>query len=282
MEKLLAMKKLIFIALVLLFQTSAYAAIHTETVEYKDGATLLQGYLAYDDSFQDPRPGVLIVHEWTGIGPYVERRAREIAGLGYVAFAADIYGKGIRPKNKQEAAMQAGIYKKDRALLRQRVNAGLLRLEKDPRVDRSRLAAIGYCFGGTTVLELARSGADVRGVVSFHGGLDSLAPQDAKNIKAKVLVLHGADDPFSPPKDVAAFQEELRHAGVDYQIVLYGGAVHAFTNPDTGNDPSTGAAYNATVDKRSWEAMTRFLREIFMRRKRGEESEAWERKCSHC
>ena len=276
------MKKLIFIALILLFQTSAYAAIRSETVEYQDGDAVLQGYLAYDDALQGPLPGVLIVHEWTGLGSYVKRRAQEIAGLGYVAFAADIYGKGIRPENRLEAATQAGIYKKDRALLRRRVNAGLLRLEKDPRVDRSCLAAIGYCFGGTTVLELARSGADVRGVVSFHGGLDSLAPQDAKNIKAKVLVLHGADDPFSPQKDVAAFQEELRNARVDYQVVLYGGAVHAFTNPDAGNDPSTGAAYNATADKRSWEAMTRFLREIFVRRKRGKESEEWERKCSHC
>jgi dienelactone hydrolase len=257
------MKKLIFIALILFFQTSAYAAIHSETVEYQDGDAVLQGYLAYDDALQGPLPGVLIVHEWTGLGSYVKRRAQEIAGLDYVAFAADIYGKGIRPKNQEEAAVQAGIYKKDRALMRRRVNAGLQALEKDPRVDRSRLAAIGYCFGGTTVLELARSGADVRGVVSFHGGLDSLAPEDAKNIKAKVLVLHGADDPLSPPKDVAAFQDELRKAGVDYQFVFYGGAVHSFTNPDAGNDPSKGAAYNASADRRSWEAMKQFLMEIF-------------------
>lgn len=257
------MKHFIFFSLFFLFQTSAQAAVRTEIVDYQDGAAVLQGYLAYDDAVQGLRPGVLIVHEWTGLGPYVERRAREIAGLGYVAFAADIYGKGVRPKSREEAAAQAGIYKKNRALFRRRVNTGLQRLEKDPRVDRARLAAIGYCFGGTAVLELARSGANVRGVVSFHGGLDSPAPQDAKNIKAKVLVLHGADDPFSSSKDVAAFQEELRKAGVDYQIVLYGGAVHAFTNPDSGNDSSTGAAYNVSADVRSWKAMVQFLKEIF-------------------
>jgi dienelactone hydrolase len=260
------MKKFILIALILLFQTSAQAAIRSETVEYQDGDAVLEGYLAYDDALQGPLPGVLIVHEWTGLGPYVKRRAQEIAGLGYVAFAADIYGKGIRPKNQQEAALQSGIYKKDRALMRRRVNAGLQALEKDPRADRSRLAAIGYCFGGTTVLELARSGADVRGVVSFHGGLDSLAPQDAKHIKAKVLVLHGADDPFSPPQDIAAFQDELRKAGVDYQFVFYGGAGHSFTNPEAGGDPSKGAAYNASADRRSWEAMKQFLTEIFAKK----------------
>lgn len=256
------MKKFIFLTLLLFWQADAHAAIHTETVEYKDGDTILEGYLAYDDAIETKRPGVLIVHEWMGLGPYAQRRAREIAGLGYVAFAADIYGKGVRPQNHEEAGEQAGIYKKDRASMRQRVNAGLQILEDHPLVDPSRMAAMGYCFGGTAVLELARSGADVRGVVSFHGGLDTPHPEDAKNIKAKVLVLHGADDPFSPASEVAQLENEMKNAGVDYQVVLYEGAVHSFTNPETGNDPSKGAAYNESADKRSWEAMKQFFQKV--------------------
>lgn len=256
------MKKLFFIAFLLFCHTNVYAAIHTETVEYKDGDTILEGYLAYDDAVETKRPGVLIVHEWMGLGPYAQRRAREIAELGYVAFAADIYGKGTRPQNHEEAGAQAGIYKNNRQSMRQRVNAGLQILKDQPLADSSRMAAIGYCFGGTAVLELARSGADVRGVVSFHGGLNTPTLEDAKNIKSKVLVLHGADDPFSPASEVAEFENEMKNAGVDYKIVLYEGAVHSFTNPDSGNDPSKGAAYNESADKRSWEAMNVFFQEV--------------------
>ena len=180
-----------------------------------------------------------------------------------MAFGADIYGKGIRPATPEAAGREAGKYRSDRKLLRARAQAGLAELRRQPLVDPGRLAAIGYCFGGTTVLELARSGADLLGVVSFHGGLDTPTPEDAKNIRAKVLALHGADDPHVPPQQVAAFQDEMRKGGVDWQMVIYGGAVHSFTNPDSGNDPSKGVAYNEKADRRSWEAMRVFFAEIF-------------------
>jgi len=257
------MKCLVSIIAVLFFAVTVRAEIRTEAVEYKQGDAVLEGYLAYDDAVKGKRPGVLIVHEWMGVNPYVKKRAEQLARLGYIAFAADIYGKGVRPKNSDEAAAESKKYKTDRQLMRARVNAGLALLKNHKLADTKRTAAIGYCFGGTTVLELARSGADVNGIVSFHGGLDSLNPNDAKNIKGKVLALHGGDDPFVPAEQVAAFQDEMRKAGVDWNMVIYGGAVHSFTNPDAGNDNSKGAAYNEKADKRSWEDMKQFFSEIF-------------------
>jgi dienelactone hydrolase len=256
------MKNLIFALLVLLCAMKTQAAVHTETVEYKQGDTTLEGFLAYDDSVSGKRPGVLIVHQWLGLTDYEKRRATQLAQLGYVALCADIYGKDSRPKNVQEAGAQAGKYKTDRTLLRARVNAALDVLKKNELVDTSRVAAIGYCFGGTTVIELARSGADLNGIVSFHGGLDSPTPADGKNIKCKVLVLAGADDPFQKPDDLAAFESEMRDNKVDWEITFYGGAVHAFTQPDPGF-VNAGAKYNEKADKRSWEAMKTFFAEIF-------------------
>jgi dienelactone hydrolase len=241
--------------------TRAEAKVRTQTVEYAQGGTVLSGYLAWDDAKKGKRPGIVVVHEWTGVGPYVEGRARQLAELGYVAFAADIYGKGVRPKNPQQAAAEAGKYRANRPLLRARARAALDWLKADTRVDPSRVAAIGYCFGGGTVLELARSGAELRGVVSFHGSLDTPNAADARQIKAKVLVLHGGDDPFVPKEHVLAFQEEMRAAHVDWQMNVYGGAVHSFTNPASGNDPKKGLAYDAEADRRSWAAMRTFLDE---------------------
>jgi len=241
----------------------AYAELHKEVLQYEHGDVALEGYLVYDDAIKGARPGILVVHDWMGLGPYAKMRADQLAELGYAAFAIDMYGKGIRPKDSKEASAQASIYRKDRGLMRSRARAGLDVLMSQPLVDARRIAAIGYCFGGSTVLELARSGADIAGVVSFHGNLDTPRPEDTRNIKAKVLVLHGADDPFVPEKDVAAFQEEMRQAKVDWQMVIYGGAVHSFSNPNSGDDPSTGAAYDEKADKRSWEAMRVFFEELF-------------------
>lgn len=257
------MKKLLLTLALLCFSINAEASVKTKTVVYKQGDTTLEGYLAWDDASNAKRPGVLIVHEWTGINDHIRQRAEMIAKLGYVAFAADIYGKGIRPSSPSEAAKTAGIYKDDRPLLRARVRAALDELKKQKLTDPQRIAAIGYCFGGTTVLELARDAADIRGVASFHGGLATPTPQDAKNIKAKVLAMHGADDPFVKADEVAAFQDEMRKGGVDWQFISYGNAVHSFTNKWAGTDNSKGAAYNEKADKRSWEAMKAFFTEIF-------------------
>jgi dienelactone hydrolase len=257
------MKKIIVLAALFLTAGSAMAQFRMEPVEYKQGDAVLDGYIAYDAAAKGPRPGVVIVHDWMGVGDYVKMRAEQIVKLGYVAFVADIYGKGVRPKNSQEASQQAGKYRADRPLLRARAQAALDELKKRDFVDQKRVAAMGYCFGGGTVLELARSGSPLVGVVSFHGNLDTPNPDDAKNIKGKVLVMHGGDDPFVPAKDVQAFQDEMKKAKVDWEFVAYGGAVHAFTQKGAGDDPSKGAAYNESADRRSFARMEAFFGEIF-------------------
>lgn len=256
--------RLLFLALACAGAIPTRAAVRSTAVAYEQGGVALEGWLSVDEASPGKKPGVLVVHDWMGLGTRFARdRAEDLARLGYVAFAADIYGKGIRPANPKEAGEQAMKYKSDRTLLRARARAGLDVLAGQELVDPRRLAAIGYCFGGMAVLELARSGAPVAGVVSFHGSLDTPQPADARNIKGKVLVLHGADDPHVPAKDVAAFQDEMRAAGADWQFISYGGAVHAFSNPDAGSDNSKGAAYHEKASRRSWEAMKAFFGEIF-------------------
>lgn len=240
---------------------SAQAKIVTKFVTYKEGQTELEGYIAYNDKLKGKRPAVVVVHDWMGLNDYAQMRSRQLAELGYVAFAADIYGKGVRAKTPDEAGKLAGMYKGDRDLLRARVKAALDTLAAQPNVDTKKIGAMGYCFGGTTVLELARSGADVKGVISFHGGLDFKNPDDAKNIKGKLLILHGAIDPYVAQKDIDQLVKELNANKVDYQFVSYSGAVHAFTNSSLGTDISKGAAYNASADKRSFEAMKDFFSE---------------------
>lgn len=261
------MKRITVVGLlsILGFVARVDAAVVTRTVDYSHDGTALEGFLAYDDAVSGTRPGVLIVHQWMGLTDNERMRARMLAELGYVAFAVDVYGKGVRPANTQEAAQEAGKYYADRALLRARITAGLDVLRKQKLVDPTRLAAIGYCFGGGGALELARSGADLAGVVSFHGSLDTPNPQDAKRIRAKLLVCHGADDPYVKPEAVHAFLEEMENAGVDYQLIFYSGAVHGFTQKGSGNDPSRGVAYNANADRRSWQHMKDFFAEIFRR-----------------
>ncbi|MGV8039341.1 MAG: dienelactone hydrolase family protein [Thermoanaerobaculaceae bacterium] len=257
------MTRILMAGFSLALAVAASAGVKTQIVTYTQGGTTLEGFLAWDESSTARRPGVLVVHQWMGVTDNERMRAEMLAKLGYVALAVDVYGKGVRPTSTQEAGALAGKYKGDRALLRARLVAGLEELQRHPLVDTSRIAAIGYCFGGTAALELARSGASVAGVVSFHGALDTPTPADAKRIKGKVLVLHGADDPWVPSEQVLAFEREMRDAGVDWQLVAYGGAVHAFTQKEAGNDSSKGAAYNERADRRSWEAMRAFLAELF-------------------
>jgi dienelactone hydrolase len=239
--------------------------IHTEAVEYKHGDVVLQGYLAYDPAVtaKGKTPGVLIVHAWTGHDAYVRQRAEEIARLGYVAFAIDMYGKGVMAKDHDEAAKLSGVYFKDRTKMRERANAGLERFKKVDVVDPSKIAAMGYCFGGTTVLELARGGYDVVAVASFHGNLSAAPASEKKPIKAKVAAFNGALDHAASPQALAAFQEEMEKAGADFFVVNFGGAVHGFTVKASGDDPSTGLAYNAAADRRSWEMLKSFLAEAF-------------------
>ena len=245
-----------------LLSASSVGEVMTQTVEYQDGDTVLEGFVAWD-SESPAAPGVLIVHQWMGLTDYEKGRCKQLAELGYVAFALDIYGKDNRPANRGEAGKTAGGFKNDRKLYRQRLNLGLEQLRAVAKVDKKRVAAIGYCFGGTGVLELARSGADINGVVSFHGGLDSPTPADGANIKAKLLICHGADDPFVPADEIEAMKKELNTAKVDWQMIYYADAVHSFTQPMAGTDKSRGAAYNEKADKRSWVAMRSFFDEIF-------------------
>jgi len=249
---------------VLFFAASAsFATFVTEPVTYKHESTDLEGYLVYNSSQKGPKPAVIIVHDWMGPSEYTQMRAKQLAQLGYVAFAADIYGKSIRPKNAEEAAKIAGEFRDgDRKLLRARAKAAYDYVSKHPEVKKQSISAIGYCFGGTTVLEMARAGLPLKGVVSFHGGLNTQSPQDAKNIKSSVLVLHGGIDPFVPQAEVEAFWKEMNDAKVDYQFVSYSGAVHSFTQKSAGQDIKKGAAYNEQADRRSFVAMREFLSEV--------------------
>lgn len=238
------------------------AAVVGKAVEYREGETVCEGWHAYDDAVKGPRPSVLIVHQWTGLSDYEKMRAARLAELGYNVFALDIYGKGVRPQPPESGEM-SGKFKENRALFRKRLAAGLAELRKLPQTDSDEIAAIGYCFGGTGVLELARDGADIEGIVSFHGGLGTPTPDDAKKIDCDLLILHGADDPFVPASEVAAFHREMKAAEVDYEFVAYPGAVHSFTQKKAGDDPSKGSAYNAEADAKSWEAMKAFFTRIF-------------------
>lgn len=238
-------------------------SITTESVEYKHSGTALEGFWAYPSSKDlRKRPLILIVHDWMGPSEYTQMRAREMAEKGYIAFAVDIYGKGQRPKDYTEAGQFAGKFKGDLKLLRARAKAAYDFATKNPRVDTSKVVAIGYCFGGTTALEMARSGMNLAGVASFHGNLATKDIKDAKNIKGKVLVLHGAIDPYVSAEEMNTFEKEFNDAKVDYQLIKYSGAVHSFTQKSSGNDISKGAAYNEKADKRSMLAFLDFMNEI--------------------
>lgn len=233
-----------------------------QTVEYQDGSEVMEGYLvAHDDG--KPRPVVLISHAWSGLSDFEEQKAHAIADLGYNAFAIDMYGKGRRGKNVEENKQLMTPFLDDRALLRRRIVAGLNAVRSMEVVDQQKIAAMGFCFGGLCVLDLARSGANIQGVVSFHGFLTPL-PENLSSglIKAKVLVLHGYEDPMVPPEQVVGLGTELTDAGVDWQVHAYGLTYHAFTNPQA-NDANGGKVYNPIANRRSWQALRNFLEELF-------------------
>jgi dienelactone hydrolase len=235
----------------------------TETLEYRDGDVTLKGYLAYDDQTSQKMPGILVMPEAFGLGVNAKNRAERLAALGYVALAGDPYGNGFETADLQEAIKLATPLMTEPAKFRARGRAGLDKLASLPQVDASRLAVIGYCMGGTFSLELARDGAPVKGVVSFHGNLATQSPAEPGKTKGKVLVCHGAEDPFVPPDVVNAFAEEMTKAGVDWQLISYGGTVHSFTNPTAAAVGNPGIAYNKSADERSWQAMRNFFSEIF-------------------
>lgn len=252
------------ILVLIIFSQNTEARIIKKNVEYPVGESTMEGVLVYDSKYaKAKRPGVVIVHNWMGVGDYVLMRAEQLAKLGYVSFVADIYGKGVRPKDAQEAGALAGKYKAGgRKELRERAKAAYEIFKKQQYVDNEKISAIGYCFGGTVALDMARLGLPLRGAVSFHGGLASASPEDAKNIQSKLLVLHGAIDPYVPTAEVLQFQKEADAAKVNYEFVSYSGAVHAFTEKEAGSDVSKGAAYNEQADKRSFIALKNFLTEV--------------------
>lgn len=235
--------------------------VTTGPVRYPAPGTELEGYFARPDA-DGLRPGVLVLHDWFGVTDHVRVRAQMLARLGYVALAGDVYGADVEVETGDQAQELAGRYYGDPALFRERVKANLEALRSDPQVDESRIAVMGYCFGGSAALELARSGEKVAGIVSFHGGLQTGAPAEADGIASPILVLTGAEDPVVPAEAVTAFEDELRAGGADdWQVVSYSGAMHAFAVPGT-NMPEHGSAFDATANRRSWVAMRDFFDEV--------------------
>jgi dienelactone hydrolase len=238
--------------------------MQTHDVDYLCEGTHLRGYLAFDEEAAGPRPGVVVFHEGLGLGDFVIARSRRLAEHGYVALAADMFGERRQAKNLQEVANLVGGLRNEPETLRARGRAALATLAALPQVDAGRIAAIGFCFGGSVALELARDGADIKAAVSFHGVLSTRTPAVAGTMKASVLVLTGADDPLAPPEQVRAFEEEMRAAEVrDWQVVSYGNTLHGFTNPAADGSMMRTALYNEQADRRSWAAMRGLFDEVF-------------------
>lgn len=256
------MRQFILTAMLIgLAAVTAEAKIIETAIDYKHADVALQGFLYYDDAVTAKRPGVLVIHEWWGLNAYAKRRARMLAELGYVAFAADMYGRGKSTADPKQARQWAGHLHGNVKLWRQRTKAALNVLKRQPQTDRDRLAAIGYCFGGTTVLDLALSGADIKGVVSFHG-----SPPESKlsaDASAALLICHGGADGFVKPEAITDFHKALNELGVDWQMNTYGSAKHSFTNPGADAHGMDGVAYNKAADRRSWTDMRQFFDELF-------------------
>ncbi|MFZ5522873.1 MAG: dienelactone hydrolase family protein [Pseudomonadota bacterium] len=242
------------------------AAVHGKEVSYKAKGTTLKGYIAYDDAFKGKRPAVLVVHEWWGHNEYARKRARMLAELGYTALAVDMYGDGKQAHHPDEAGKFATEVSKNMPMAKARFEAGMKLLRKEKTVNAKKMAAIGYCFGGGVVLNMARQGEDLKGVVSFHGSLGTDSPAQPGKIKARIVSFSGEADPMIGADSVAAFKKEMDHAGANYRVVTYPGAQHAFTNPEAdelGQKFKMPLAYNAAADKDSWQQATVFLREVF-------------------
>lgn len=235
---------------------TAQADIIAEPVVYDIDGQPYEGYFAFNEGFGDQQPIVMLIHDWNGIGKYEQRRVQMLAERGYAAFAADLYGQGVRPSNPEESREESGKLYRDRATLRRRLFAGLEQAQGLPGVDPEKVVAIGYCFGGASVLEFARAGADIEGFVSFHGGLGTPEGQDYSQVKGTVLILHGADDPVAPMEQVAALANAMTSAGVDFDMEIYGGARHSFTVWSADRESSR---YDAKADTQSWDALLRFL-----------------------
>lgn len=243
--------------------SGAQPDIEARTVQYRHGEQVLEGYLAYDKALEGKRPGIVVFHEWWGLNDYAKMRARQLAEMGYVAFAADMFGQGKVAGSMDEATKLVQPFVADRQLMRARAGAALSELLKQADVDTTRLAAIGFCFGGTTAIELAMSGANLKGLVTFHASLNFPATEDAKNVKCAVLICHGGEDPSVSQEQFDHLWTLFRDAKLNYQMNIYGGAVHGFTNPANGTDNSKGVAYNERAAKRAWRDMEDFFKEIF-------------------
>jgi dienelactone hydrolase len=250
--------RMVFLAMVAaaagLYAGSAQAAVKTQWIDYHQGDTPLSGYLVYDDSVQGKQPGVLMIHDRSGFSDNTLKDARMIAGLGYVVFAEDMFGKGFVPKTVPEMMATIGIYDKDRALMRARALAGFDVLKAQPMVDTARLGAVGYCFGGTVGVELVETGAPLVGFISVHGAFQNFSAEAAKNIKGRVLILHGAEDPVAPMEEVNNLVSQLRAAKVNFELNLYSGAAHGFTNPQNPSEVRADEEYKV--------AMTRFFKDV--------------------
>jgi dienelactone hydrolase len=244
---------------------TAGTQLKEENVSYTADSTTMNGFVVYDDSIQGKRPAVLVVHEWWGLNDYPKERARQLAQLGYIAMAVDMYGNGKTAANPDEAMKLAGPFYQHPELAKTRLDAALAKLKTYPQADTANIAAIGYCYGGYVVLNAAKLGANLKGVVSFHGDLSGVAP-DKKLLKAKILVCHGAADQFVGKPVVDKFKKQMDSIGADYTFKSYPNATHAFTNPaatETGKKFNMPIAYNAEADKNSWNDMRDFFSTIF-------------------
>lgn len=250
---------------VLLSLAPGRATVKTRAVEYRQGDTVLQGFVAWDDAVPGRRPGVLVVHEWWGLDEHARHQARRLAEAGYVGFALDLYGQGKVATHPQEAQAFVAEATKDPAVLAARFNAALEQLQQDPHVDPKRIAVIGYCFGGAVALDMARAGADLAAVVTFHGALATKTPAEPGKVKARILVLTGGADPFVPPDQVAGFEREMKGAGAQFQVLTYPGAKHGFTNPEAAKHGMSQLAYDPDADRQSWAAMLKLFSEVFPR-----------------